>query len=363
MDYLNLELSSNTQITTYLVLINEAESHRQQIETMISQGQIIDWRLSYFRLGHALSELLRRREGWPEREVHWALFHNSKIIAHGSGLPTEESLIQELELSRVQTPTNILRRFVSEHTAQFEAKAMLLDELKNIAEQKTEKKIGIGAGVDAARMLSEEDDQAIWDEYAVLYRQMLPTFLEQGRPRWTSHNPYQSEFFIHSQIMKNLARPLLFQVEACLKRQPTDAFLWGVWISLSGLVEHRQFSDLKEILTLSPLDQPLNLPPSGSLEPLLKNYNKRSNWQGIIDVQEWRWEIMKNNSLMLHLFNWSYDMQHLLEAYLNLEKNSDANEFIRVWSLSRSWQEIKPNAIKLAEKCGNKALADQWRKL
>jgi hypothetical protein len=167
--------------------------------------------------------------------------------------------------------------------------------------------------------------------------------------------------------MKNLAYTLLSQLEKCLTRQPSDEFLWGAWITLSGLVENRRYRDLKQDLVLAPLYDPLDLPPLLSRGVLLRLYSSRSNWQGIIDVQEWIWEANRDQIAAEKPFPlwWQWGMgglRYLLEAYLRLGKDSEANELVGICSTSPEWGDIKQSAVALAEKCGKTELAERWKK-
>jgi hypothetical protein len=356
-----------------LITVNEIASSQQQTHSMLNQGQLIDWGLEYYPFDAEMSELMMQREGWPDKETHWALLHKNKMLADGPGLPTIDALTKILEQYNVETPANAYRRFILEHPAQFDAKEMLLRDLKRIAEQKTKEKLGSDAGKDAALMLAGDDDQAVWGDYSILFRQMLPYFLEQNRPQSWMNGPCDSEFFIHSPLMKNHVHTFLPQVEACLKRQPTDTFLWSVWVALSALNEQRSFRDFREALVLPPLYSinPPYLPPVYQAEQMMMRYRAKSNWQGIIDLQEWRWEIIQSNIQQtpartngyLTFIRWMMEMQYLSEAYLRLEKNREADEMIRTWSQADSWRQIKQSAVGLAEKCGNSSLAEQWGKL
>ena len=368
IDDLNVMLN-NGMTDPYLAIINAEMADIQQADAMLKQGRLFEWRISAANPPPVLSELMRQREGWPEGVKYWALFDTDKVIAHGSGLPTENTLYQTLEQYNIETPANTLRRFIREYPTHFEAKEQFLRELKRIAEQRTREKLGEDAGINLTSALPENEDQAIWGEYASLYRQLLPYNLEQGRmlTAWLG-SAYYSDFFIHSQTMKSLAPALLPQAETRLRRQPADAFLWGAWTSLSDLDERQSFRNLKEALVLSPMDNPLNqLPPPIPRELMMRRLSARSNWQGIIDVQEWRWETMRNNMernpSRLSRYLWSQEMQYLLEAYLRLDKNSEANEFIRIWGQSPEWPQIKQSAVDLAEKCGRGDLAEQWKKV
>ena len=96
---------------------------------------------------------------------------------------------------------------------------------------------------------------------------------------------------------------------------------------------------------------------------MMSKYEERSNWHGIIDIQEWRWEMLRESPSRLDEFSWQADISQLLEAYLRLDKSSEANELIRVWSQSPAWQDIRQNAVDLAKKCDKNTLAEQWGKL
>jgi ribulose bisphosphate carboxylase small subunit len=311
---------------------------------------------------------LRQKEAWPESETHWAMFHGDKMLAHGSGLPGQAALIQELEWSGMQPPANALRRFILANPSHLAAKEELVEELKRIAELKTREKLGTEAGVNAERMLSDEDDQDIWGEYARLYRQTFQYFIEQGRPQWMwANSPWGSGTFMHSQTMKLLARSFLPTLEAALKRQPTDGFLWGAWAALSGLNEYRSIKGFTETLALSPLELTLDIPPVQVRQLLSQQYMSNSNWQGVMELQEGRWEslldLIQRSPSVLEQLNWTRESQLLLEAYLRLSKDYEANELIRIWSQSPIWEEVKKNAVDLAKKCGRDNLAEQWGKL
>ena len=355
-----------------LVLINAENADKQQIDAMLRQGRLTDWFLSRADLDPGLPELMRQKEGWPDGVAYWALFDaKNNVIAHGPGLPTEGALCQILEQSGIETQTSAYRRFIKEHPSRIDAKEAFLRVLKRIAEQKTKEGLDEGAGVNTALLLNEEDDRAIWGEYAPLYRQLLPYYLEQCKLTmdWYRYNPFDSEYFIHSQTMRNLAPALLPQVEDSLMRQPKDDdFLWGVWSALSDLVEPWRFTDLKENLVLQPYAyDPTNIPSYSARWSLLERYSARSNWQRVIAIQEWRWEAMRANLELdptsMEEFLWRREMKHLLEAYLRLEKNNEANELVRIISQSPEWLIIKQSAVELAEKCGRGALAERWKSL
>jgi len=363
-----------------LININEEESdeseksNTQHIDAMLGQGRIADWRIErVFSTDPALSELMRQKEGWPKDTAYWGLFDSkSKLLAHGFGLPTEESLYQALNQYNVDTPANILRRFAREYPSHLQGKSVFLQELKRLAESKTKEKLKEDAGLNTERMLSDEEDQAIWGEYALLYRQVLPYFLNQGRPqgqRWRS-NPCASDYFIHSRTMKNLAVWIQPQVEESLRCQPTNDFLWGAWITISDLIEgSRLFKNLQETLILSPMTDPINSVPADIRKTLLRRYAARERWQDVIDVQGIYWELFRERQKTTGLLPdgltqelWSDETQYLLKAYLRLSWNDEADELVRIWSQSPVWPQIKQSVINLAEKTEKNTLVTQWKR-
>ncbi|MCL1893320.1 MAG: hypothetical protein FWG02_03645 [Holophagaceae bacterium] len=351
-----------------LVIINGKDDSNKLVDALLRQSRIVDWRVMRTDLGMELSYYLREREGWHEFETRWALFYNDSMLNHGQGLPTEEALIQALESSRAQIPAVALRRFISEHPNQFEAKESLLRELKRIAVQKTLDKLGAGAGIDLTLKLSDADDQAIWSEYVAMYRQLLPYYLERGRPAWNwQGSPCDSAFFVHSNIMENFAHYFLPQIEVALQRQPSNSLLWSAWASLYDLDDRRNLIKFLDSLEFSPLADrwTANIPPNA--RTLVARYRQRSNWQRVIELLERIWDVrqvgFELHSTYFIRYIWTQDIQPLLEAYLRLGKNSEANELIRFWSQSPVWQEIKQSAVDIAKKCEKETLAEQWGRL
>ncbi|MCL1893746.1 MAG: hypothetical protein FWG02_05890 [Holophagaceae bacterium] len=350
-----------------LVIINGSESDNKNVDALLKQSRIIDWRVIRSDLGKELTAFLQDYERWPEDGIKWALFFNDDMLSFGQGFPIEEILVRELESSRAQIPAYTLRRFISNNPTQFEAKESLLRELKRIAEAKTWEKLGVKAGNDLSLELSNEDDHTIWSNYATLYSQLLPYFLENGRPflSWVG-GAFDSKYFIHSKTMKNLARSFLSQIEVALRRQPTDKFLWNAWIALDDLNDRQNLIELLDSLEFSPLANTLaKFPPD--IATLRERYKERSNWRGIIDLQERLWEA-RQDGLEQYTENslgslWHQSILLWLEAYLRLDKTREANELIQFWSQYPFWGRIKQSAVDLAKKCEKETLAERWDKL
>ncbi|MCL1894463.1 MAG: hypothetical protein FWG02_09570, partial [Holophagaceae bacterium] len=348
-----------------IYILSGEETLAQQIDPILKQGRLLEWGVTCHTFSPKVAKYLQLREGWPENEIHWAMFYGRKLLADGHGIPSEDVLILELESFRIPTMADFLRNFIHKNPERYDAKETLLKELKNISEQKTQTLFGATAGDKEIRNLTEAEDIDIWGEYAALYRQTLPYFLDQGRSGDSSFKQaFSSELFLHSPTMKFLARQFMPQVEDCLQRQPGNIFLWFAWVALSNLIENKHYSDFFQTLVLSPHQRPDFVPPMYPIKILLKRYVSRSDWREVIAIQEMRWETIKqNDTLGDSQWNQVDEMQTLLEAYLRLDKTKEANEFIEIWSQSEIWPMILPQAVELAKKCGKEALAEQWKKL
>jgi hypothetical protein len=362
---LEIKLSFHNRLSAILIVIN-GEQFEEQINSILEQGRMLTWSIENVQVEPALSEALRKREGWAEGEIHWGLFDaNAKMFASGQGFPSEEILYRALEASLIPSPVEILRSFVNKHPNHYSAKMDLLSFQKWLSENKTKEKLGKDA--DKNLKLSEEDDQAIWGEYALLFQKVLNYSLEQGRPEMVIYGPCRSDYFIYSPKMMRLIRSILPKIEAALKRQPTDFSLWQWWLDFAGLLEYRHFTELKDTLLLPPMDDHLELLPDAVTRIVtLLNYENRADWLGIIDLQKWRWEAIQGSPKLDKWLgaSWQTDWKPLLEAYLRIERYKEANELVKISSQSKEWNETnKKIAVDVAKKCGKTALAEQWENL
>jgi hypothetical protein len=351
-----------------------------QMNTMISKGKLVDWRLEVEPINPRFSELMRKREGWRKRSAYWALIDTDRtMLGSGPDLPAEKNILQAFERSKKEPPVKHLRRFASEHPGHMEAKEQLVLELKRMAElraaetlnQRSKQAKSLSPKEDGlnklAEILTEEEDATIWGEYAALYQQTLPLSMESAQ-LFFEDSPYGSLLFFSSRTMKGTAHALLPQVEMHLKRRPMDEFLWGQWAALSGLGEQRHFGDLKNTLALSPLDDPLDFPPAGPRRLISSRYIVTRNWQGIIDLHEWYWEARRDNvgpdMKTIESAELLATVAHpLLIAYLYLGKDDQAEAVVDVLRRVPLWKIYKPIAVDLAKECGKNALAKRWKKL
>jgi hypothetical protein len=83
LDDLDVELGIHANSRLILAVVN-SEQFGSQIRSLINQDRIIGYDLSTAVLDAKYSELLQKREGWPKKEIHWALFDNKgKTLAEG----------------------------------------------------------------------------------------------------------------------------------------------------------------------------------------------------------------------------------------------------------------------------------------
>jgi hypothetical protein len=338
------------------VWMNRAESDKVELE----------WPLNVQDLNPRLSELLFAREGWPKDGARWVLMDGDRaILASGPGAPTAEDILQALGSSGKEPPAKRLRRFVSEHPRHIEAKESLLAALELTAVNRASAMEASRRSPDekysVANTLAEEEDWAIWGDYATLYGQVLPLLME-------SHQPYGpgaviSYSSIHtSKAVNGVAHALLPQIEAQMRRRPMDEFLWDRWTKLSDVGGQSRFKGLRDSITLSPLDDPLGFPPEGPCLILTIRYLLKHSWQELIDLHEWRWEAIKGN--LSGIGEASTPARFLLEAYLNLGKDHEAEAIVEVLHRLPEWKDgwFKDSVVEFAKKLGKDTLAERWAK-
>jgi hypothetical protein len=350
------------------LVVANGKQHEAQVKAMLAQAPLSDWGLTDIFLGQELSEIMNRREGLPDKETNWLLTHTSgKAIGTGPGLPSKEALAKALEQSVVPKQADILRRFVLEHPSHYGAKETFLYELLRLAEQKTKDKLGEGAGKDKALLLNGDDDEAIWGEYARVFSQLLPYFLEKSRPNFVLASPTCSALFIHSPKMKTIAGSMLPMLEAALRRQPFSIDLWNQWFYLSALSEKANFKAFRETLAIPPFYDRLAAPPNMALWFLRDRLKADADWQGLIDVFAWVLEgwrtTFEMNPAAMNKIRWDSEWNPLLEAYLRLGKDNEANDLVNWWSASPNWGQIRPGIVDLAKKCEMGDLAERWGRM
>jgi hypothetical protein len=325
-----------------------------------------DWPLSVEALNPRLSELLFAREGWPKDGARWALIDADRaMLANGPGSPSAEDIRQALTMAGKEPPAKRLRRFISEHPRHMEAKESLLWELSRraawMAVDLEASRLSMDEKPPAEGTLTEEEDWAIWGEYATLYGQTLPLLLECAQP-YGQGIPFSYLSLFSSKALNGVAHALLPQVEAQLELRPTDESLWNEWTSLSDASGQSRFKDLKNSIALSPLDDPLDLPPEGPRIVLSLRYMLKDNWQGLIDLHEWRWDAIVGKAEPGAMEEVASLARFLLAAYLNLGKDREADAVVEALRRTPSWGWLQDQVVDMAKRHGKDATAERWAK-
>jgi hypothetical protein len=361
-DDLDLMVKYHDSNLPVLVVAN-GKQYEEQINAITTNKIILD---------PELSEIMSRSYGLTDKDMSWLLADaDGKTIQHGSGLPVQDDLDQELEhLSMLNEKKYDIERFVLAHPSHYEAKGSFLIGRQGGAEGKTKDKLGEGAGKDKTLQLSAEDDEAIWGEFARVFPQFFSYFLEQSGPGLSIR--YLGTLSIHSPKMRALAAQYLPRVEGALKRQPLREDLWGWWFSLCPLSEKADFKTFRESLAISPLRHPLESPSMHSL--LIDLWSRKDfpvigsfDWQMAADVFSWvaeAWRpIFEAYPAEMEYTRWMCIFAPLLEIYLHLGKDGEASALATWWSASPNWGQIKPEMVDLAKKYGKGELAEKWGKM
>jgi len=373
-DDLDLTLKLYNDYMPVLAVAN-GEQHEAQVSDVVQHDSLLDWGLHRIFLNPEQSELMNRSYGLPDKDTNWLLVDaNGKTIQYGSGLPTPGALAQALINSATPTRAEILRRFVLAHPSHYQAKSTFLYELRRLAEQKTKDKLGEGAGKDKTLVLSEKDDEAIWGEYASVFAQILSHRLEQSMSDDISTAAISfTVLHFHSPKMKALAAQCLPRVEDALKRQPLSYDWWEHWFVLCPFTEKANFKIIRESLAIPPTRHQQESPSIYTLWYTFLWFSMNgypidaADWQMVANVYSWVLEgwrpIFEADPAEMGKNRWDSIGKPLMEAYLRLDKDSEANALATWCSTLPNWSQIKPNMVDLAKKCGKPELAEKWGRM
>jgi hypothetical protein len=361
--YLELLLDLQTSFDPTVILIN-GEAHQEQFDSLFEAGALLDWQINTIVFDSHMSGLMQERENWLGDETRWALLvHNednnkARQVFSGIGVPSSESIAAALENGRVEKATDILRRFIKSNPNHIEAKESLLFLLQKIAFEKTNAKISEIQNKDGNMELSSNDDYEIWDEYAVLFRQLMYYYFKnQPAVFWLA--PPDTKPYQYSPTMRAIARELLPSLSLAVQRQPGSWLYWNLWASLSDPASSTEYDDLMEVLVFSLQDSPLEVPGLVAKNYLIKRYRQGNNWLGIEKLLKRKWEMLKNTTeitdSVLDAPLWEYDTLPLLEAYLNLKKDKECKDLLEIWKQSPIWESVcRPQAEEMFERYGRK---------
>jgi hypothetical protein len=330
----------------------------------IRLGDIVDsatgldgWEIDVTILDKDMSDLMLRRENWYGGEFRWALVNNERqVIASGTDTPTEDILVNALEVARVEKATDKLRQFIKEYSDHVEAKEELAQRLKKDAAAKTTEIFQKSQGAEKIT-LTPEEDYKIWGEYATLFRQVA-NYYSDNVPNTATHvDAFQNDEVMRRRpTMAALAKELLPIFAANIARLPTEGGFWTMWVILADPKSNTQYASLMETVKPQPFARNLQVPPSGFLGVLANRYKWNNNWQGIVNVfgdfLEASNLVASSPGYRFPRFRYSVDSMLLLEAYMNLGQERKVNELLKIWKQSVNWKEDEPEIQKLFQKYG-----------
>jgi hypothetical protein len=168
-----------------------------------------------------------------------------------------------------------------------------------------------------------------------------------------------------------LAKPMLANLESLLEKKPSSNVLWRQWIFWKDIEgEDRPMAPVAECIKLSPLSTVETVPPPSIMQIYFEDCKKNGNWDKVIDLlraiwdREFTWLSAPEDEMTFSRLTEATigDMLgiHLIEAYLNDNKPSAANEiFNAVLGCGGTFSDISKMA-ELARAKGQERLAREW---
>ncbi len=402
-----------------LVVFDTAQGAWQEaFERLSSEGRLaelpIHWRQAELGSGPALA----RREAWKPGP-HWALMDDhGKVLAHGGTIPTASVLQEALEGTGRATRLQGLRSFVAHHPEHLEARTLFLQELREVAQRRTLRVLGLrpppppdphtrkatfgdSSGFShtttpgeedhyaqlQAKPLPEDQDEAIWGEYA---RELAKYFAEDGWPALELADSYRAAQPEGPRVGSPLARfsprcqeayaRILPELEAFLVRFPHHGQAWQAWADLAQAVG-RDPKTLLASLAPPPADA-ASWPPMILRRVLLARARKDQDWRVVADLATEFWERVLDLSQGERRFKasgkaskgfqptpwlsaelWDTVAGPLLEAHLFQNRTGSAEALVSTWVEHGGWEGALPQAAALARKAKLEDLARKWEAL
>ncbi len=357
----------------------------------------------------------QRVRGWSSDKPHWALIGPDKRIhAEGTESPTAEALREAYRQSGLRTRAEVLRDFLQTQGDHTDAIARLILELRGPAERQTEGRIGPapateskgssgkggskgsgkGEGSEKAKpqappeiaLLSDEDDAAIWEEYASLYERLISDghWLDAGGD--TGPLPIAMPLTAmaeHSPRLKALAERLLSNVESHVRHRPSDPRRWQVWLSLRNAIGKGRPGDV--LAGLRPLPGARQWPPTAAVEAFVEDARATGDWRDVEPILQTSFDQSQgflnrmetaaledagragSNKVQMGTYfgfgGWTGELSLLVEAKLRLHKLQEADQLVQAVYARVSRAGTLQQAASLARSCGEDGLAEKWERM
>ncbi len=319
--------------------------------------------------------LLQAREGWGP-EPRWALMDaKGKVLCSGTEEESPQALAERFEGAGWIPPSRPLEALLARSPDHTEAKEALLA-LRLRASMVRMAPLLVrrpSEGEEAPlptllRPLSETEDAQIWGTSALALDLLLKDAHWQGRVDFL---PLEARF---SELMQRTARRHLRSVEALLLRNPAQTHLWLAWIGIAAVAGHLEPGPLLAQLPPLPAGHSQRVPGGiarriiGACRHLqawapLRDFLLRhleaergaatEEFRTMVGYEGMRWGNMSGAWKLLH--------GPLVEALLRLGEVSRAEAVLEELEARRRYEGVYTFAAEVAERCGERNLAESWR--
>jgi hypothetical protein len=400
----------STERPTLVLLDSRQAAWEATFRTMFRKEPLLDlFPLTAFRVlstEEGVGQQLTKREGWGP-EARWLLLaSDGRIVSEYREAPSPAKLAEALRDAGWRQPINDLRKALAQRPDLLPLERELLVLLRTRAETRTRDLLGLpdpkestgasysisegdGFGFDnrptapdplkdlTLKDLDTTQDEAIWGDFArALVRHV------QGEVWATSSMSFSirkaglrtlalnSPFARISPLCREAYLRAVQEVEAALRRVPTAAALWNLWVSLTGPLD-RPLDQLLGRITPSPMSEATWPPPFLRLQAMREAMGQR-NWSRAEGLVKDHWTRLLELSVgaggpreaemnLLTSTQWDRIGQPYVEILLRQARPEDAQHLLDAWDLKGGWKGARARAAVAAADCGLADLAAKWR--
>lgn len=355
-------------------------------------------------VGEGLGAQLAAREGW-EAVPRWLLIDgNGRIHGESRERPSAEALATALRDAGWRPPLEALEKALAQRPDHLGFQQDRLRRLLELAEVRTRARLDLpdpkeergsrmsvmdGEGFDFSNQpapqdpfqgrtvqdLSEGEDAALWGPFAEALTRYVAQEAWATQPngfRYRTMNmrgflPVATPFARISPLCREAYTRVLEATEGALRRVPTAAALWGLWTSLSALVD-RPLEPLLASMAPSPLAE-AGWPPASLRLQAMREAMAAKHWPRAEALVKGHWERLlelgasaKEDQNMLTSAQWDRIGGPYLEILLRQDRASDAEAVLDAWERHQGWKGARSRAENLARSCGQAALAERWKR-
>lgn len=370
-----------------LLVVGDAKGcWKSHFEELFRQDSLVDAAVSprFLEDASPAVKALREKHGW-EAGPRWALLDGSgRVLDQGVVLPSVGAMETSLQAAGVERPMVALAAFVRLHPGHYGGLQALYGRQLTKANRRMEaflkpkeedggsyRLLGrlAGGGAEAsrelARPLSEADDRRIWGPVA----ELLPKLLRH--PAWETGPdglvvPAAAR---HSAVMREACRRLLPEVEAAMRRYPSQGDFWSTWVAMSKVIGQRSLRTL--MASLEPLPGTVDFPPDAAIQAFVRECREALAWGEIKDLLLPRWRARSGDPVFglfgnhafvqaIHKSQWETRVAPLVEACLRMGDGGTADQVVQEAIQRMPSRNLPTWASQVALKAGHPQLAQAW---